>query len=267
MTALGIEPPSFPRRRPWLRPVLLALGGLVTVFLLVWATTAVASTLARTTERSTRTVRGDITAVEVESKGSVEVGPGEPGGARTQVTRRFGLSRPSFTHRLGGDGVLRIEARCPGAMVWCEVDLRLTVPADVPVQVRADSVSLADLSGPVTVDTQAGDVELIRLSGDVRVNLGAGEVDGRDLTSEEVRVGTGAGSLRLDFAEPPRDVEARTGAGEAVVLLPRGPATYDVDANAGAGDTEVGVRTDPGSSRTVRVTAGAGSARVGYGGG
>jgi len=266
MTA-PVEVSSFPRRRPWLRPTLLAVGGLLTAVLLLWATTAVAATLARTSDRFTRTVRGEITAVEIDSQGFVDISPGEAGRARTEVTRRFGLSRPSFTHRLDDDGVLHVKSGCGDVAVWCQVNLRVRVPADVAVQVRASSVRAADLSGPVTVDTQAGDVELIGLSGDLRVNLGAGEVQGRDLTSERVRAGTGAGSLRLDFRDPPRDVEARTGAGEAVVLLPRGSATYDVDANAGAGDTDVAVRTDPGSPRMVRVTAGAGSARVDYGDG
>lgn len=258
------DPPVFPQRRPWLRAMLFTLGGLMTVLALFWATTGVAGTLARTTERFTRTVDGDITAVEIRTVGSVRIRPGPPEQARTDAVLRFGLDRPSFNQRLDEGGVLQVRASCGGVNFWCSVDLDLAVPADVPLRVRASSARLADLSGPVTVDGSAGDVHLDRLSGPLRLNLGAGEIEGQDLTSSDVRAGAGAGSVRLAFAEPPDDVEARTGAGEVEILVPRDGTTYRVEASAGAGDTQVSVRTDPDSERSIRADAGAGSARVGY---
>ena len=49
-----------------------------------------------------------------------------------------------------------------------------------------------------------------------------------------------------------------------VTFVPRDGTTYRVEASAGAGDTQVSVRTDPDSERSIRADAGAGSARVGY---
>jgi hypothetical protein len=268
MSYVGAElgPPSFPRPRPWLRPTLLTIGALVTAVALFWATTTVAAALARTTERFTRVSRGEITAVDISTAGSVDVRPGRPGLARSSVTLRFGLARPAFSQRIDDEGRLHIRARCRGFTVWCSVDLDLVVPADVPVRVSAGSARLADLTGAVTVDGSAGEVHLERLSGPLRLNLGAGEIEANDLTSADVRAGAGAGHVRLGFARPPREVEARAGAGEVEIELPRGPTTYRVEASAGAGDTHVAVRTDPDSERIIRADAGAGRASVVYGG-
>ena len=259
-----VAPPVFPRRRPWLRPVLLGLGGIVTVIVLFWATVSVAATMARTSEHIERTFEGRITAVEVRTEGSVEIVTGPTGGARSDLRLRYALARPKVTQGIDGRGVLRVKVSCTGISVWCSSSLDLRVPADVPTSVRADTVRISDVTGPVTVEAAAGEVQLTRLGGVVRVNLGAGEIRGDELSSAEVDASVGAGSVRLAFVEPPRNAKAQAGAGEAEIVLPGGPTTYLVETSAGAGEASPQVPSDPGSSRTVRAETGAGRAVVRY---
>lgn len=256
--------PTTPPRTSWLRAPLLVVGGLVAVVVLALATTTVASTLVRTTERTSRTFTGLISRVEVRASGRVEIAVGADDEVVVRRTLTFGLSRPRTVERRDGD-TLVLKAGCAGLMVDCDTTLRLTVPRDTEIDVAAEDTEISDVAGPISADSDTGAIVLDRVSGPLRLNVGAGAVEGTDLRSPEVVAGVGAGSVVLDFAAPPERVEARAGAGGVEISLPPGEESYAVDASAGAGETDIRVRTDPASARVIRADAGAGSAIVRYG--
>lgn len=263
MTA-PVAPPPTPPRASWLRGTLLVFGGIVTVAALAFTTATVASALVRTTERATRTFTGTIERVEVVATGRVEISAGADDEVIARRGLTYGLSRPRTVERRTG-GTLVLRATCPDALLGCNTTFRLTVPRATEVDVTANDSEISDLTGDVTVESNTGGVELNRLAGTLRLNVGAGAVVGTDLRSAEVIAGVGAGGVILDFAAAPQRVEARAGAGGVEISLPRGTESYAVDASAGAGETDVRVRTDPASPRTIRADAGAGSAIVRYG--
>ena len=95
--------------------------------------------------------------------------------------------------------------------------------------------------------------------GQLDLQTGTGSVEGRDLRSGAVRAETGAGSVRLAFAEAPSSVWVDTGLGSATVVVPRG-ASYKVTTDGARAVVEV--PTDPTSPRSIDVTTGAGGIRI-----
>jgi len=250
-------------RHPVVRTVALVLGGLLSVWAIGFGTFLAANMLVRTEENETRVIEGRVDRVVVSVTGSVliEAGPAD----RSEIDRstEFGFSRPGVIQRLRA-GVLTVEIDCDDAGLICNSRVELVVPSDVDVEVSAERVEIADITGDIDLDTNSGSVELTRVSGAVDARVGGGSVIGRDLTSEVVRAQAGAGSVELQFTRPPRDVDVTAGAGSVQVLVPPGPETYRVDAQAGAGDAKVQVDTDRGSDRTIRAQAGAGDVKVRY---
>ena len=95
--------------------------------------------------------------------------------------------------------------------------------------------------------------------------LGAdGSVIGTGLRSAAVDADSDNGSVRLTFAEPPRNVEATTDNGSVEVVVPDDDTTYLVDIDSQHGSTDIGVRTDPDSDRLVRGRTQNGNVTVRY---
>lgn len=133
------------------------------------------------------------------------------------------------------NGVLRVEAACE-TLLPCAVDVVVTVPADLPVDVRVGE----------------GDVRLRGLAGDVDVEVGDGHVVARDLRAPRVRVQAGWGGAALSFAERPEDVAVSLAVGDVRVDLPAGG--YALDAQ-GFGPADVsGLGRDPEGPRVYART-------------
>lgn len=251
-------------RHPLVRIPTLAVGGLLTLLLLAGTTFVVANVLVRTTETDSATLTGPIRRVDVQVTGSVTISTGAADRAEVDRRSTFGVTRPTVTQQLV-DGLLTVRAECSGGIsVMCHNDVDLVVPADVSLTIESLGVDIADVQGDVEIDSGAGSVHLRRLGGELDVSVGGGSIDGEDLRSTRLRVDAGAGSVTLELAVPPDDVEAVSGAGSVLVTVPAGREAYRVDADAGAGSDRVTVRTDPTSDRVIRANAGAGSVEVRY---
>jgi DUF4097 and DUF4098 domain-containing protein YvlB len=102
------------------------------------------------------------------------------------------------------------------------------------------------------------------LTGVVDLSSSAGSVSATGLRSADVTASSSAGSTKLAFTTPPRQVDASSSAGSVEVVVPRGSDAYLVDAGSSAGSSTVAVRTDPASDRTIRAHSSAGSVQVRY---
>ncbi len=251
-------------RHPLVRVPTLIVGGAIALVLLAVTTYAAASLLVRTTETDSTTFEDEVRRVDVKVTGRVTITARADQGAHIDRRSTFGVQRPRVTETLE-DGLLRVRVQCPwGISVVCSNDVEIAVPADVSLLIDAMGVRVTDVTGDIEVVSGAGAVELDGVTGTVGVNVGSGSIAGRDLGSTRVRAAAGAGSVDLDFATPPDDVEATSGAGSVVVAVPPGDEVYRVDANAGAGDSVVTVARDPAGERVIRANAGAGSVEVRY---
>lgn len=169
--------------------------------------------------------------------GSVDV-TGGSGPISVQETLTFSGSPPSTRHQVQGDSLTLDHGGCPGSGVRiCGVSYRVEVPTATTVRITTDN----------------GTVDVRGLSGALSLNTGAGMVQASDLRSPTVDVRSGAGSVTLRFAAPPRDVRVRTTVGSVGVYLPGGVA-YTVDAHAAVGRSKISVAQQPDS--THRITAG-----------
>lgn len=173
----------------------------------------------------------EVTAGDVR----VEVGTGD---AVTVERAVRGVAGHVEAAEVVEGGALRISAACE-TLLPCAVDLVVTVPADVAVEVRVGE----------------GDVRVRGLAGDLDVEVGDGDVVARDLRAARVRVQAGWGGAELSFAERPEDVAVSLGVGDVRVELPAG--SYDLDAH-GFGPADVsGVGRDASGPRVyARTTSG-----------
>lgn len=139
------------------------------------------------------------------------------------------------------DGVLYVDLAC-GDVSACGGDLRVAVPAELPVEVVLDTgnLSVLDLAGPLVAEVIAGDAS------------------GSGLRSPEVGLTTHFGNLDLGFTERPARVCGAVDAGDLTYRVPAG--VYDVDLEVGAGSVSVsGIEDDPEADATLYARNAAGA--------
>ena len=236
-------------RRAW-----IVGGSVLAALALLVGTAQIVSAFAR--ERTTEVQvfsAAEVRLLDVRSRnGSVEV----LGAAVDEITVTARLShglRRTDHRAVVEDGVLRVRSSCPLLSMWCGVDYRIRVPAELAVAVDVDNgrLILRDLGGGVRADADNGSIELARLSGDLNVSTDNGALESAGLRSDRVVARTHNGRVRLEFSEPPAGVEARSDHGRVAVVLPTTADAYRVDLDTNNGSTDIGVRTDPTSSRSI----------------
>ena len=222
--------------------VLLALG------MVVLGALNIVGSLGQDSERVQHTYSG-VRVVDLHvSAESVEVREGA--GDRTRLNRSISWSMrtPTLVQRQVGDR-LEITSHCPFSMGrGCSGHVLLVVPPGTEVHAHSS----------------AGSVRAAGLTGVVDLSSSAGSVSATGLRSADVTASSSAGSTKLAFAAPPRQVDASSSAGSVEVVVPRGSDAYLVDAGSSAGSSTVAVRTDPASGRTIRAHSSAGSVQVRY---
>ncbi|MDH6704608.1 DUF4097 and DUF4098 domain-containing protein YvlB [Kitasatospora sp. MAA19] len=147
---------------------------------------------------------------------------------------------PRTTHEVKDD-VLRLTYDCRG----CGVGYTVQVPAGTKVRVTQET----------------GGVRLVGLAAEVEATVETGGVEATGLTSKDVRLSTGTGGVRVDFAAAPEKVEAKASTGGVRVAVPAGEA-YAVDAHAGAGGVDVRIPSQPGAARSITARTGTGGVTV-----
>ncbi|HEU5081932.1 MAG TPA: DUF4097 family beta strand repeat-containing protein [Acidimicrobiales bacterium] len=246
----------------------LLAGSVVAVAALGGATFGAVSVIAHEEEATRGTF--DATAVDVvrvdNHRGTVEVLGGDVDEITVTAEVSHGLFRTDTSAHVE-DGALVVDMDCPpGPPLWCEADYRITVPADVAVEVDNGNgrTLVRDVDGDVAVDGRNGRIELVRVSGDVEAETSNGRITARGMRGARLEARSRNGSVRLAFAEPPTAVTARTENGSVDVVVPDDDEAYRVEVESFVGGTDTAVRTDPGSERVIVGLSRNGSVTVRY---
>jgi len=258
--------PSRRVRRTW-----LIVGSLVTVPVLLFGATRVASALAH--EERTDVAEfdaGGLQAVDVDNAaGSVRIVGVEDADTVT-VTARISDGWRATGHDVRRDGDrLVIEGTCPMFLSdWCNVRYTIVVPSDLAVTAEADNgrVTVSDVAGGVEASSDNGRVELARIEGNVALHSDNGSVTATGIRrASRAEATSDNGDVRLEFLEPPDDVVASSDNGSIEVVIPDvGDVAYKVDAESNNGTVSFPIRTDPDGDRTITATSDNGDVTIAY---
>ncbi|MEV7413711.1 hypothetical protein [Streptomyces sp. NPDC089919] len=211
-----------------------------------------------------------VRAVEIDAGGAeLTVAPGPDGRVDYRGTVRAPAGRAAVVRQWRGDTLL-LAVRCEGPQLpglGCAVTVGVTVPAALPLRLAGGSGTavVSGLRGPVRVAGGSGTVVLRGLAGPVTAEVGSGTLRGVALTSPLAEVRAGSGQALMDFAAPPDRLTGEAGSGTVRIGLPPGTG-YRTQCSARSGSCAVaGALTDPGAPRTLRLTAGSGTASAGLG--
>jgi hypothetical protein len=245
----------------------VVFGGILTLAVLAWGTLTVANLIGRVTDVSPLSFGPQVKSIVVHTgSGTVTIRGSNRSDVSGQRSVEHSWQTPVLLEHLDGD-TLTLDGNCKfSALAWCDVSYTLDVPHDVHVDVDSGTgeVSVANIDGDVKAHTGAGSIDASALSGPLDVETGAGSVSATQLTSPTVQSQSGAGSLHLQFVQPPIKVDAKSGAGSIDIEVPRDATAYAVSGTTGHGSRDVKVATAPGSGHVLQLQSGAGSTSVHY---
>jgi hypothetical protein len=249
-------------RRAW-----IVGGSLLTIgVLLVWTAQIVSALAHEETTVVDTFPAADIRRLDLRSNnGSVEIQGREVDEITVTAEISHGL-RPTRTRATVDADTLQVRSSCPLLTTWCEVDYRIVVPSDLVVSADTDDgrLILRDLTSDVVATNDNGPVQLTRLSGDIRASTDNGRIQATGLRADVVVARSDNGRVRLQFAEPPNEVKATTDNGRVDVVVPDTADTYRVETRTDNGSTDMTVRTEPGSTRSIVARSDNGDVTVRY---
>jgi hypothetical protein len=232
------------RVSPWARVVaisaLLVVGGAVAL-----AVGALASTRERVVSYPVRgALRG--VAFDLADGGIVIVGGGRRDSITVQRNERYAFGHDTQSRRWVQDGVFRVRSRCPTALMGrCRVSYRVTVPDNLPIEVRtgSGSVRMSGYRGSATLSTDSGDIRVAGFCGfSLDARAGSGDVDAHTACA------------------PPK-LSLRANSGSVTAQVP--PGTYDLDAESASGSESVrGVKATQESPFAITALSGSGDVTV-----
>ena len=208
--------------------VLVAAGALAGAFV---AATAIDLAMAHTTH-ATALFRQPIAAIDARiDGGSLRIVGTESSETTVDATVHRGLHAPSHSVTVK-DGQLVIRSSCTLAVMTttCAVDYIVHVPHHVAVKARGNGSGVV-ISG---------------VGGDVDVSVNGGRVD-------------------MAFDTAPHHVSADSNGGHINIRLPDDGDAYRVGTHSNGGSTNVGIRTDPTSDRTIDAETNGGNIDILYG--
>jgi hypothetical protein len=265
---MTVTQPAPARRTPLaIRRALLAVAGLVALFLVATVTIGILDLAARQTTTERATYDG-VRALVVEDASDIRLNRA-PAGAPLEVRARVTecLRKPDRSAQREGDGTLRLSSSCPAFFGGsCSVDYEISVPSGTLVRARAagGDVVAEDLvsTEPIELKSSAGDVTVTDVRAPVvRLSSSAGDVDARGLSAERIEADSSAGDVLVALATPAERLLAHSSAGDVDVVVP--DAIYRIDATSSAGDVDAGeIRTDPDAPRTITARSSAGDVSV-----
>jgi Toastrack DUF4097 len=258
--------PSRRVRRTW-----LIVGSLVTVPVLLYGATQVASALAH--EERTEVAEfdaGGLQSVDVDNAaGSVRIVGVEDTDTVT-VTARISDGWQATGHEVRReDDRLVVEGTCPMFLSdWCNVRYTIEMPSDLAVVADADNgrVTVTDVAADVEASSDNGRVELARIEGDVVLHSDNGSVTATGIRrASRAEATSDNGDVRLEFLDSPDDVVATSDNGSVDVVIPDdGAIAYQVDAESDNGTVSFPVRTDPDGDRTITAQSDNGDVTISY---
>jgi hypothetical protein len=246
--AVPVQGRPLPRFRG--RPAWRIIASVLAVAALLWGTLSVVNLLAHGEHHFTRTFSAaGITTVDVSTdRGSVRVIAGDRDDISLHGYISDGLGGTDHSTRRRGSR-LEVDGSCAFPVAyWCTASYTLRVP-------RAVKVVLWSGSGDLSVSGVRGTADLSSQHGSISASR---------LRSRGVHADTDHGSVHLQFAASPQQVNASSTHGDVTVVVPRDNTAYRVEASTDHGDSTVDVRTDPTASRVIDVATGHGDVSVRY---
>jgi Putative adhesin len=183
------------------------------------------------TSHATTHLHQPIAVVDADiDSGSVRIVGSADDEITIDATVHRGLRGPSHSEHVVGDRLV-VRSSCPFDVITstCSVDYVIHVPNNVAVTARGDGA----------------DFDIAAVHGDVDVVVNGGEVD-------------------MSFDAAPQHVRADANGGHINIMVPDDITGYNVDAHTNGGSTDVGIRTDPTSDRTITVETNGGDIDIRY---
>lgn len=208
------------RLSPWARLVTLSAVVVIGV-LLALAVGALASSRERLV---TFAVAGELDGVSLDLGASdVDVVPSMQGSTvRVERLDRFTFGHSADVQRTIEAGRLRLRSRCPRTVLHaCSAAYRVTVPDNVPVDVRTSSgrVRFNDYRGSARISTDSGDIAVDGFCGFL------------------LQARTESGDVAATSSCPPPQLSLRSTSGDVHAVVPTG--RYQVDAASASGSLAV----------------------------
>jgi hypothetical protein len=212
--------------RPRTKVLIVAGAGVAALGAALAIDLAMASTSHATAHFDQPIVRVDA---KIDSGSLRLVGSDDPR-ITIESTVHSGLRGPSHTETVVGDRLV-VRSNCPFDLITasCSVDYVIHVPNDVAVTARGNG----------------SDFDIAAVHGDVDVSVNGGRVD-------------------MAFDAAPHRVDAGSNGGHIKIVVPDDNTGYRVDTHTNGGSTNVGIRTDPASDRTITVETNGGDIDVLY---
>jgi hypothetical protein len=146
------------------------------------------------------------------------VGGGARAGVAVQHTDRFAFGHGARTARSSAGGVFRVHSRCPSTVMHtCSVSYRVTVPDNLPVDVR----------------TSGGNVRFDGYRGSARVATVDGDIDIGGFCGFSLVARAESGDVAANAACAPQQLSLRSTSGSVRAVVP--PGRYQVEAESAAG--------------------------------
>lgn len=178
----------------------------------------------------------------------------------TRTSKGAAIDAGNSVLTMKGD-TLTVSVECSGLVRSCESTSSVAIPRGTAVVLDGSGATvMADgLSGRLELRVRNdGTLTVRRSSGTLRLTSGGGAITVTESRSGDVEArATADANIRLDFREPPRRVDARA-SGSVRVTVPSGPATYRILSSGVRGT----LKSDPASSRSLRLEAADGVARA-----
>jgi putative adhesin len=137
---------------------------------------------------------------------------------RVERRDRFSFGHAARIRRSIEAGQLRLASRCPLTVLHaCSVRYRVTMPDNVPVDVRAAS----------------GNVKLAGYQGSARISTDDGDITVAGYCGFSLQARTESGDVQAGTTCPPPQMSLRSTSGDVHAVVP--PGSYQVDAASASG--------------------------------
>lgn len=251
------------------RPVKILLFVILPLLFLVLLTIAIliVVTLARGEQVSETAASpaGQNVTVEVPNA-RLNFQPSPDDQVHVAMTGNFSGARPTISLASAGEGTT-LSGGCSTDWFFshCDVTLSVMLPADLPLAVHGKngSVTLADLTGRITVDTANGRIDSRGSAGALDLRTTNGTIQVHDASGAELFATTTNGSVDLELTAPPTTLEARSTNGSITVRLPNDDTDYVVTAATVNGRVDTGsVPSNSAADRAITAETTNGSVTV-----
>jgi hypothetical protein len=243
------------RLAPSIRVGWRVIGAVVAVGALGMGTAQAVSQIAHEEETIVETFDASgLTGLDVSNDdGNIRIVSHDADEIRVTAVVSSGLVATEHDMRIEGDRLV-IRSGCPFLFSdFCSVTYTIAMPADLSVRARNNDAGIAviGIDGSLDLATGDGAIEVDGGRDTVRLHTEHGSIDATNIRAEQTEASSEHGTVRLAFADDPRQVAARSEHGNVEIVVPDSRATYQVSLSTQHGRTELLVRTDPASPRTI----------------